>query len=297
MTITSVKTFITSFFTLLLCSLSQAEGSPTPTGKVFTYKETNGVKRELEVFFPDGHDPSKQAVPAIVFFHGGAWVKGGRGSFSHQCAYFAKRGIVAATVTYRLVSAKDRKAIKDKTSFKRLCIPDAKSAIRWMKEQSGKIGVDPTKIILSGGSAGGHICLIASHNEGLNDPNDNLKFDTSAFAYILFNPALTKNANDKEVHFIQHLNSNTAPAIAFFGDKDKWLNGWNPAYKKWKSLSPKTIEVHMAIGEDHAFFNQKAWRNLTLLAADQFLQKHGILKGKPLLSSPIDGKKLTLLKP
>ena len=133
-----------------------SEGAPE--GEVYTYKKQGGVAHEIEIHFPKDHDRSKP-VPGIIMFHGGGWSKGDRISFRYLCHYFASRGLVAATANYRLGKGK------------RLCITDAKSAIRWYKQNAAKLGLDPKRIISGGGSAGGHIALLATTNPGLNDPS------------------------------------------------------------------------------------------------------------------------------
>jgi len=266
----------------------------TSTGseKEIVYKETPQGILKMYAQFPKGWNKRDKRT-AVIFFHGGGWGGGSRDLFKYQCAYFASRGIVAATVTYRLATKKATATMKDKGSRKRLCIPDAKSAIRWVKQHAEELGVDPDRIIVSGGSAGGHIGLIATSNPALNHPDDPEGFDTSVAAMVLFNPALTlADAKDSEIDFIQHLKPGAPPAIAFFGSKDKWLKGWNPTYAKWKSLEKSVIEVQIAEGQNHAFFNSQPWADLTLVAADEFLQKQGLLKGAPTLPKPPGGERL-----
>lgn len=282
---------------LLLVALAtmhsaQAERVSGPDGKVYTYKEVDGVKRELEVYFPEGHDEAKKPVPGIILFHGGGWGGGTRDAFKYQCDYFASRGLVAVTVTYRLATKEEKASMKGDKSPKSLCVPDAKSAIRWVKQNAEELGVDPDKLIAGGGSAGGHISLIATNNPGLNDPNDPEGFDASVAALVLFNPALSVETNDPEIHVIKHLKPSTPPAIAFFGDEDNWLKGWNPAYEKWRSLEETTIDYQVAEGVGHAFFNRQPWADLTLMAADEFLKSQGLIKGKPTLPAPKGGEKL-----
>lgn len=278
---------------VLVSTGAQADRVSGPSGKVYTYKEEGEVKRELEVYFPEGHEKAEKPVPGIIFFHGGGWSGGTRAAFSYQCDYFASRGLVAATVTYRLATKEEKAKMKGAKSAKRLCIPDAKSAIRWFKQNADELGVDPDRIIAGGGSAGGHISLIATSNPGLNDPNDPEGFDASVAALVLFNPALSMgDARDSEIDFIQHLKPGAPPTIAFFGSEDKWLKGWNPAYGKWSTLKGATIEVQMAEGEGHGFFNHQPWADLTLTAADEFLKKLGLLEGKPTLPAPEGGQKL-----
>ncbi|MEC8554636.1 MAG: alpha/beta hydrolase fold domain-containing protein [Planctomycetota bacterium] len=270
--------------------------SDFPEGKVCVYKQVDGVSREMEIYFPKGHDVSKNIVPGIILFHGGGWGGGDRKAFSYQCDYFASRGMVAATVTYRLRTKEDRAALDAGQSTKRVCIPDVKSAIRWFKQHAKELGVDPNRIVAGGGSAGGHISLLGTTNPGLNDPNDSQEIDTSVAAYVLFNPALSKSdAKDPEVDFLQHLKADFGPAIVFFGSEDKWLkNGWSPAVAKMKSLGITSVQMQIAEGQTHAFFNKQPWKDLTLIAADQFLTKLGYLEGEPTLSMPETGETLTL---
>lgn len=269
------------------------EKEELPKGKVYTYKEVKGVAREIEIFFPEGHQVSGEARPGIILFHGGGWGGGKREAFSYQCDYFASRGLVAATVTYRLATKEAAAKMKEGRSRKRLCIPDAKSAVRWFKENAGELGVDPKRIIAGGGSAGGHISLIATTSPCMDDRNDSKEIDTSVAAYVLFNPALSEaDAEDPMIDVLPHLCVGFPPAIAFFGSEDTWLKGWYPAYEKLKTLGNRSVEFHIAEGEKHAFFNHQPWRDITLAAADRFLVNLGYLEGEPTLPAPENGEVL-----
>lgn len=283
------------FIVLATTAISSAHAQqvhklPIPEGKVYAYKKENGVAREMEIHFPKGHDASRKPVPGIIMFHGGAWGGGSRTQFRSLCHYFATRGLVAATVDYKLAP----KAKKGKTSRKRVCITDAKSAIRWYKQHADELGIDPQRIIAGGGSAGGHVSLLATTNPGLNDPNDPKKYSTSVAAYLLFNPALTKaDDKDPEVDFLQHLKADFPPAIVFFGSEDTWLKkGWNRTYEKMKSLGIKSVDLWIAEGQGHSFFNKQPWADVTITASDRFLKKLGFIKGEPTLLAPKTGEKL-----
>ena len=288
-----MKHLLSLVLAALILPSAHAERVSGPAGKVYSYKEVDGVKREMEIYFPKGHDASAKPVPGIILFHGGGWGGGSRDAFSYQCDYFASRGLVAATVTYRLAKKGEVTELKEGQSRKRICIPDAKSAIRWFKQHAGELGVDPKRIITGGGSAGGHISLIATTNPGLNDPKDPEGYDTSVAAYVLFNPALSADdASDPDVDFLQTIKPEMPPAIAFFGTKDGWLKGWDPAFAKWSALRGANVEVQYAEGQGHAFFNSQLWADLTLAAADRFLTKLGFLEGEPTLPVPATGEKL-----
>ncbi len=287
--------------TLLLFAISglalAAEPSATardadPIGKVVVYKTSGGKERKMEIFFPPNHDPTKAKVPGLILFHGGGWTGGTLAQFRVACDYFASRGLVCATAEYQMLSKAATK-LPAGESKKRVCVTDAKSAIRWFKHHAGELGVDPARIITGGGSAGGHISALATMNLGLNDPLDPKDIDTSVVAYLWFNPAFAPtDRNDPEIDILSHMKADLPPAIVFFGDKDTWKPGWDAAHAKWKELGVEGIDLRIAPGQPHSFFNKEPWRTVTLIAADEFLVKHGLLAGKPTLTLPTTGKEL-----
>ena len=266
------------------CLTNHARSDDIPEGEIYTYKEEAGVTREMEIYFPTGHDAATELVPGIIMFHGGGWGGGKRDQFRYLCHYFANRGLVAATVSYRLAT----KADNGEGSRKRVCITDAKSAIRWYKQHAAELGIDAQRIIAGGGSAGGHVSLLATTNPELNDPHDNREHDTSVVAYLLFNPALgMADAKDSEVDFLQHIRPDFPPAIIFFGSEDeKWLKGWNAAYEKMQSLDIRSVELWIAEDQEHSFFNKQPWQDMTIRASDEFLKDLGLIKGEPTLVPP-----------
>jgi len=268
-------------------------GSDAPPGKRYAYKQSAGKPREMEIYFPPNHDPSKAKVPGVILFHGGSWSGGSLSQFRKACEYFASRGLVCATAEYRMLTKDESAKLPDGETKKRACITDAKTAIRWFKQNAGELGIDPQRIITGGGSAGGHISALATLNSGLNDPADPTDIDTSVVAYLWFNPAFAPDdTKDAEVDVLRHLRKDIAPAIAFFGTEDSWLPGWTTAYTKLQSLGNTTTDLQFAQGQAHSFFNKGPWQTVTLIAADRFLMKQGLLTGEPTLKAPDTGEKL-----
>jgi acetyl esterase/lipase len=263
-------------------------------GKTFVYKQSGGKPQELEVYFPAGWDAAKSKVPGVILFHGGSWTGGNLDQFRYACKYFASRGLVAATVNYRMLSKPEQSKLPEGESYKRVCITDAKSAIRWMKQHAAELGIDPQRIITGGGSAGGHVAILATTNPGLNDPGDPKEFDTRVAAYLLFNPALKAgDSSDPEVYALQHLNGNFPPAIFFFGDQDRgWKPGSDAALQQLKAKGNTTAELWIAEGQGHGFFNKPPWQDVTLAQADRFLVKLGFLTGDGTLPPPPNGEKI-----
>ncbi|MFN0077304.1 MAG: alpha/beta hydrolase [Prosthecobacter sp.] len=274
---------------------SRGIGADAPAGKPYIYKESAGKPRQMEIYFPPNHDPAKAKVPGMILFHGGGWEGGSLVQFRIACAYFASRGLVCATAEYQMLSKADIAKLPAVQARKRVCVTDAKSAIRWFKQHAGELGIDPQRIITGGGSAGGHISALATMNPGLNDPADPKGIDTSVVAYLWFNPAFANGGDDEhdpEIDVLRHLKADLPPAITFFGDKDAWKPGWDIVHAKWMSLGTRTIDLQIAPGQSHSFFNSGPWQTVTLIAADQFLVKHGLLAGELTKTMPASGEKL-----
>lgn len=286
------KTLVALFLAALTAQAPAQNKFDGPPGKPYIYKTSAGKERKMEIFFPEGHDPAKSKVPGVILFHGGGWSGGNLSQFRAACAYFASRGLVCATAEYRMLGKGDAK-LPAGESKKRVCVTDAKSAIRWFKQNAGQLGIDPERIITGGGSAGGHISALATMNPGLNDPADPKDIDTKVVAYLWFNPAFAPEDNkDPGIDILTHMKADLPPAIVFFGDKDSWKKGWDTAHAKWKEIGAKSIELHIAEGQPHSFFNKDPWHTLTLIEADKFLVKHGLLTGEPTLKAPASGEKL-----
>jgi acetyl esterase len=261
-------------------------GSDAPAGKRYVYKHSGGEPREIEVFFPPNHDPAKSRAPGLILFHGGNWVGGSLAQFRIACAYLASRGMVCATANYRMLTRAEAKKRMPGESRKRVCVTDAKSAIRWFKQHAKELGFDPERLVIGGGSAGGHISAIATLNPALNDPADPKDVDIRPVAFLWFNPAFSpEDVNDPEIDVQRHLAVDMPPTLVFFGDKDSWKKGWDAVHAKMRLMDINTVELHIEPGQDHGFFNKDPFQTMTLIAADRFLARLGLLSGEPTIQS------------
>jgi acetyl esterase len=264
-----------------------------PAGQGFVYKTSAGVERRVEVYFPPDHDPSRGAVPGILLFHGGGWRNGSLASFRFAAAYLASRGIVAATAEYQMLDDTGRAALPPGESFKRVCVIDARSALRWFKQNAAELGVDPNRIMAGGGSAGAHLSALATMNPALADPGDPAASDPTVVAYVWFNPAFTaQDEGDPAIDVRAHLRADLPPTVVFFGEHDHWMGGWEDAHARWRARGVETIELWIAPGQPHGFYNREPWRSVTLRAADVFLVNQGLLTGEPTLPPPATGEAL-----
>ncbi len=123
--------------------------------KNLTYGKVGGVELKLDLARPkEGSGP----FPAIVCIHGGAWAGGKRSDHRSQIEKAARKGYVAVAIDYRLTEF-DPKTNVGKVPFPAQ-LHDCKCAVRWLRSVADRYHVDPDRIGVTGGSAGGHLALL-----------------------------------------------------------------------------------------------------------------------------------------
>jgi acetyl esterase/lipase len=164
-----------------------------------------------------------------------------------------------------------------------------------MRAYAKELGIDPDRIVSSGGSAGGHLaaCL------GTCPANDNEEKKTSSRsnAMVLFNPVLDMEAiartgkygltEDKAAGIspIRHSSKSDPPAIIFFGTDDRLADHGKAFLKHAKEIGTR-VELFWADSQPHGFFNRGPWQERTLREAEKFLMSIGYLKGESTLKVP-----------
>ena len=229
----------------------------------------------MDLYTPKNIDTAKK-YPAMVFFFGGGWNKGSVKQFEPHAKYFSKRGIVCFLVDYRV---KNR---QNTTPFESL--KDAKSAIRYIRENAIKFQIDPTKIIASGGSAGGHLAAASALIESYNEISDNIATSCKPNALVLFNPAIdngpggvgySRVMNDyKNFSPLHNIKLDAPPTLILTGTKDKLIPVATIKKYQQEMLKVGSIcEVIFYEGKNHGFFNYNKFDNYknTLLEMDKFL--------------------------
>ncbi|MHC4521138.1 MAG: alpha/beta hydrolase [Planctomycetota bacterium] len=152
-----------------------------PGARTEIYKRVGDVELPIHVFLPKGHQAADKRA-AIVFFFGGGWRSGTPAQFQRHCEYLASRGMVAMTAEYRVLSRHGVKAVS--------CFRDAKSAVRWVRTNAERLGVDPRRIAAGGGSAGGHLAGALGTIRAFDEEGEDTAISSVPNALALFNPAL-----------------------------------------------------------------------------------------------------------
>ena len=112
---------------------------------------------ELDLYRPL-HMP-REALPVVVMIHGGSWRTGTRKDLAPLNRYLAARGYAIATISYRFAPRYPHPAASK----------DVQSAIQFLKSNAFRLGIDSSRVVLIGRSAGGQLALLAAYTA--NDPS------------------------------------------------------------------------------------------------------------------------------
>jgi len=273
---------------IMLLNTAAFAAAPGPESRDVIYKTVGERELRIHIHNPAGWKASDRRG-AIIFFFGGGWTSGSVGQFEVQAEYFASRGLVAARADYRV---KSRDGVRpDK------CVEDARSAVRWMRQNAGRLGIDPARLIASGGSAGGHLAACTMIAKSVEADGDDLSVSTRPQAMVLFNPVLSFDDEQmigringdqqlaRKISPTRHLDKDSPPALIMFGTEDRLKRFGDEYWKKAEALGVRA-DKYIAEGQGHGFFNRSPWRERTLIAADKFLASLGFLEGEPTIKVP-----------
>lgn len=117
------------------------------------YANPDNQHLQMNIARPKGDGP----FPAVMCIHGGGFRAGTRDGYDGLIRKFAERGYVAATITYRLAPKYPFPA----------AVYDVKAGVRWLRAKAAKYHIDPERIGVTGGSAGGHLAQFLGVTAGV----------------------------------------------------------------------------------------------------------------------------------
>jgi acetyl esterase/lipase len=187
---------------------------------VYIYATVNGKPLKAFVFQPEGERDSRRR-PAIALLHGGGWAIGEAGWAFGLAKHFSSLGMVSVAIQYRL---------SDQLSITPLeAMADVRAAIRWMRSNAAKLGIDPEQIAAYGWSAGAHLAASAAI---FDDTTQSTTERCVPDALVLISPAvfleadtwpqqlLGARADVSSISPATHVRNNLPPTLVLEGRRD-----------------------------------------------------------------------------
>jgi len=299
--VTSISRLLLVFYLWSLGAAAQEDlfryPPDIPDARVEVYKTIGDTKLNLYIFNPPNNTPPASRA-AIVFFFGGGWRNGSPNQFATQCRRLSSLGMVAITADYRVLS-RNNSTVADS-------VRDAKSAIRYVRQNAARLGIDPQRIAAGGGSAGGHLAAVTGIIQGLDEPVENHQISSRPNVLVLFNPLLVLAPTPDEEQFAQflsalaqrrpelgvdaasvspwhHVSKGDPPTIIFHGRADTTVPyATVEAFTRKMQALGNRCELVGFDGQSHGFFNYSPSGNKyydeTLRQTEEFLASLGYLK-------------------
>jgi acetyl esterase/lipase len=254
-----------------------------------TYQVANQYEAKLDVYLPrNGRAPAA----TLVYIHGGGWVGGTKESVVLRLLPYMKLGMAVVNVEYRLA----------RVSLAPAAVADCRCALRWVIEHAEEHGFDTSRIVVTGGSAGGHLALMTGmldpaaglDNEctgskplsvaailnyyGITDVNDLLR-GASQKSYAVRWLGSLAHAQEvaKRVSPLTYVRQGLPPILTIHGDADPTVP-YQHAVRLHEALQKVAVpnELLTVPGGRHGGFTNEETLKIQK-SIGEFLRKHGIL--------------------
>lgn len=280
------KLILITFFNFIFFSLFSQKTEYKPVNYPKNYKaklnaiyvKPKGWKGKVDLYY---NLESKEPTPVVVNIHGGGWRKGQKEKQRGFGSFF-KKGYAVANVAYRLSQQATAPA----------AIQDVRCVLIYLYKNAEKLNIDTNKIVIMGGSAGGHLALMAGllANDKRFDSNCNFEGEIKVAAIIdkygvsdLTPFKEWKSAKiwlgskfgdvefTKSVSPIYYVNAESPPVFIIHGDKDP-IVPYSQSEKLYKKLVENNVKTEFMTvkGGLHGKFNyaqknefsERMWRFL-----------------------------------
>lgn len=183
------------------------------------------ARQTLDIFLPPEMGDHVQPREAVLFVHGGAFVRGSKSTngeiYDNVCHWFANQGVVAFNIEYRLA---------DEAPYPGGAL-DVAAAVAFIRGRAADFGVDPRRLFLVGHSAGG-----AHAAACLFDPALASHFDAQSVAGLVLISA-------RIVADVRPGNPNAGPVRTYFGTDEARYAERSPLTHVARSAVPLMIAV------------------------------------------------------
>ncbi|RBP35681.1 acetyl esterase/lipase [Roseimicrobium gellanilyticum] len=255
-----------------------------------TYGKTPEQELKLDIYRPKA---GGDKLPACLLVHGGGWVKGDKERFRPLAISLAEKGYVVANIEYRLGPVAKYPA----------AVQDCNLAVRFVRANASRFGIDPNRIGAWGGSAGGHLvgmmAAAPTHEKYLTGDLRDVSAAVQASCVMAGPTDLTmekfvealRRAKEKSYAFqwlgklyddapelyreaspITHFSKSTGPVLFLTGDLDNPERD-APGMAKLKELGVPTKQVILKDAR-HGCWMQKPWHAQCVDAVDAWFKEH-----------------------
>lgn len=251
------------------------------------YAEAGGETLTLDISAPEGPGP----FPVLMIIHGGGWVLHTNTVMEGMSRYITNRGYVVFNINYRVTPDVSMETI----------VGDCLGALIWTKEHAAEYNGNPSRIAVTGDSAGGHLTamLVTQANNPAFSPayqgsaNPDLSITCAIPSYGIFDfvglgkklPSLTKQwvgekYKDAPERYdllspVNYLKAGLAPQLVIVGNRD-FLYKENVEYVAAVEEAGSSAQLWVYPGQGHAFLNYY-WDERGTKGYDriiEFLDKH-----------------------
>ncbi len=255
-----------------------------------TYLTASNYDAKLDLYVTRTPD---KPLPTLIWIHGGGWTGGTKESYAGIPAYLAM-GMNVVNVEYRLARVAQAPA----------AVEDCRCALRWVIQHAKEYGIDVNRLVVSGGSAGGHLALttgmvpasagldrqcpgpdnlkvaaivnwygISDVNELLDGPN------MKAYAVTWLGSATDRDQIAKRVSPLSYVRAGLPPVFTIHGDADPTVP-YTQSVRLHKALSDAGVanELMTMPGGKHGFdCCTAAQRTNAYVKIREFLARHHVL--------------------
>lgn len=218
----------------------QVGGGPNNGGGGGTEYRYGPHERNVLDFYP-GY--GKKPHPLVIFFHGGAFVKGDK-SDAKDYVWFRSKGYAMASCNYRLIKHPGQFAGVALAAY------DARNATRWLRDNAEKLGVDPVRFVAVGASAGGYLAAMLG-SAGDAALSDDPISETSPEVQAVIDLAGPTDFGGQVIAPVQFVSGNDPPTMIRHGKDDvvvSYQNSLNYGYKLQASNVRVDLKILDAVG-------------------------------------------------
>jgi acetyl esterase/lipase len=135
-----------TILTITCLAIRAAFAADATVQKDIPYVANGHPRQTLDLYLPAGEHAAP--LPLIVWIHGGAWKLGSKDWITVR--YLVDHGYALASIGYRF----------SQDAIFPAQIQDCNAALDFLLKNAKKYHLDPNRVIIGGGSAGGHLALL-----------------------------------------------------------------------------------------------------------------------------------------